>query len=284
MISVLLWIIKLVACFIAFAFWSTIGLFIALTKISRVAIAFSMKASLQAFKAQDMKSAEADIHTALSFWPNGVKRILSILDAEGSSTEDFSLTWNQVLPTLYRDIAYALAFLMPLILYFLFKSYIQTPDWEAKLLRSNIIPGLSIGPISLGTYQRELSKLVGDGSNEMNSDSNNGEFAFFSHFSGSSLDLRITFSERRTVSSIRISNFAKEPPTGTPALKTVTLFSSQVTVEQDLGRPQKVTKYITSGCKNFSSGGEATQWKYPGMDIYFCDATNRVVMMEVYRK
>lgn len=112
------WTIKVVACLVGLFFWSTVGMLIAITILIRVMVAFSIKATLQAFKEQDMSAINKSVQTALAFWPDGVKRVLMILSKEGTAEREKPIPWNMVLPSLVREIAYLAALWFPIFAYY----------------------------------------------------------------------------------------------------------------------------------------------------------------------
>lgn len=138
MLTAMTWSIKLLACLVGLAVWSTVGVLIAVAKLVRVVAAFSVKATLQAFKDQDMRPAERSVQTALAFWPDGVRRILKILGNEATFEKEEILPWAKVLPSLTRDIVYMCLLYVPFIAYYLYIAHPERPlsELPAILLKS----------------------------------------------------------------------------------------------------------------------------------------------------
>lgn len=117
--AIFLQIIKVVSCLLALLVWSTLGLMIWMAMILRVAAAFSVKVTLHAFKPQDMRSAESNLRSALSYWTDGIKRILSILQSGIAGNQHEDISWETFIPTILRDIAYTVLVFGPLIVLYL---------------------------------------------------------------------------------------------------------------------------------------------------------------------
>ncbi len=118
MLNVMTWTIRVVACLVGLFFWSTVGMLIAVAILVRVMVALSVKVTLQAFKEQDMSAINKSVQTALAFWPDGVKRVLMILEKEGTAGREKPMPWNMVLPSLVHNVAYLAALCLPIFAYY----------------------------------------------------------------------------------------------------------------------------------------------------------------------
>lgn len=145
-LNALTWTIKYFACLVGLLAWLIFGTVIALVMIARVVVAFSVTAMLQAFKAQDMVPIERSIQVALAFWPEGIERILPIVQKNAPLPRQEFLPWGRVLPSLVRDLGNLMFFCIPFAAYLVFTAY-----FGAKNASSGSLPSVNANVIDWAT-------------------------------------------------------------------------------------------------------------------------------------
>lgn len=213
MLTAMTWSIKVLACLVGLAVWSTVGVLIAVAKLVRVVAAFSVKATLQAFKDQDMRPAESSVQTALAFWPDGVRRILKILGNEATFEKEDILPWGKVLPSLIRDILYMFFLYVPFIAYHFYNA---EPD-----MRLSDLPTIFLK--SLWNTVADAGIFDSNGSSSLASKSASGAV--------SQQQDNKTWIDRVGASS---------EATPSKGIGSLLLGASQAKVESELGKPAKV--------------------------------------------
>ena len=298
-LNALTWTIKYFACLVGLLAWLIFGTVIALVMIARVVVAFSVTAMLQAFKAQDMVPIERSIQVALAFWPEGIERILPIVQKNAPLPRQEFLPWGRVLPSLVRDLGNLMFFCIPFAAYLVFTAYFGAKnassgslpsvnanviDWATVVNGRTIQPGKGIGPLRLGSTKSQIYDLLGSPNvTQPDNSSNtaaNGQWLYYYKDSGT---LGVSISSDGTVQRILIQDYSPAADGALGRVGGLSLGADSAMLEKTLGTPISRLPLSNPPCDNSLSDVSATHWKFAGINALVCSNSKRVGMLEVTR-
>lgn len=287
MASTITIIIKFIACLFGLIIWSTIGVAIWVAKLIRVVAAFCLKATLQAFKAQDMGPAERSIETALAFWPDGVKRILKILEHTPPGSSEIEVTWDKVLPGLAKDALYTL-FLIAVSAGFIYVidktsekllSQLQ-PKWLTDLRTNEIAPGHRAAGILIGSDIKDVRERFGE-PKLFEATSGSSEKWWIYRSGKTSFGILVSTTNRVEQFYIFDANFGKG--SALPSIAKAALGSSEEILTAQLGKPLSRRNVSYKPCESKLGDSSAVQLSFAGVEFILCTKNNSTITIRIVK-
>lgn len=258
-----------------------------LAKIVRVVAAFSVKTTLQAFKPQDMGPAERNIETALAFWPNGVKRIVAILDRSVSGSLEIEITWNKVLPGLMQDGLYTLFLVIASYgaIHFLEWGSDEMlkqlrPTWLVDFQSNDLIPGKGAAGITIGTRGKDVVERFGKP--PFIEQKEGFPPAYYTYKSGE-LELGIKLSPEDIVEGINIYDGKFGQSGALPSMAKAALGNTEDGLISKLGNPISRRNFTFNGCQEQLGDPSAVVLFYQGIQFILCGKNNRAILVKIVK-